>query len=148
MHPMSMSLVVSQIMLIWLMITPARALWPNNVASLTGFIFLIAGLALALWAFASMRRSNFSVMPEPVSGGELVERGPYRYIRHPMYSAIIIACVGALISHGGWVKILYLGVLTAVLWVKLKREEQLLSMVYSGYPDYKQRTHALIPGVL
>ena len=148
MHPMSMSLVVSQIMLIWLMITPASALWPHDFASMAGFMFLLAGLALALWAFVSMRRSNFSVMPEPVSGGELVERGPYRLIRHPMYAAIIIASVGALISHGGWIKLLYLCVLCAVLWIKLKREEQLLSMVYSGYPEYQQRTHALIPGVL
>ena len=86
---MSMSLVVSQIMLFWLMITPASALWPHDAASVAGFVFLIAGLALALWAFISMRRSNFSVMPEPVSGGELVERGPYRLIRHPMYTCLL-----------------------------------------------------------
>jgi len=143
-----MSLVVSQIMLIWLMMTPVHNLWPHNVTDFVGLVFLAAGVALALWAFISLRQSNFSVMPEPVAGGQLIEEGPYRVIRHPMYTSIIIASIGALIIHGGWIKLLYLVVLIAVLWVKLKREEQLLSLVYSGYADYRQRTHAIIPGIL
>ncbi len=148
MHPMSMSLVISQILLILLMVKPVQTLWPHDVSSLIGFLLLLVGFALALWAFASMRRKNFSVMPEPVAGGGLVEHGPYRYIRHPMYTSVMIACTGMLMAHGGWVKFLYLIVLAAVLWIKLKREEQLLSMVYAGYSEYKKRTHALIPGLL
>ncbi len=50
-----------------------------------------AGALLGLWALSCNRPGNFNIRPTPRAGGQLVQRGPYRWIRHPMYSAVM-AC--------------------------------------------------------
>ena len=51
----------------------------------------IASLALAGWTFLHTRPGNFNIRPTPKVGGSLVTTGPYRHIRHPMYSAVLLA---------------------------------------------------------
>ncbi len=87
-------------------------------------------------------------MPEPVRNGQLIEQGPYHYIRHPMYTALIICTIGAAIGHGELLRAFYVLLLMTVLWVKLKREEMFLTATYPGYAAYMHRTHALIPRLL
>lgn len=140
-------LVASQMILIWLLATPLNKFIPQSVTTTMGLMVLIGGLLIGIWAVLSFNAKNLSVMPEPVQDGTLVQRGPYRYIRHPMYTAVIICGIGALIAHGGMLKALYLLLLVIVLCIKLKREESLLKVAYADYSSYMQRTSALIPRV-
>jgi protein-S-isoprenylcysteine O-methyltransferase Ste14 len=50
-----------------------------------------AAIALGVWALAVMRLEQMSILPEVRGNGELVAHGPYRWIRHPMYTAVLLA---------------------------------------------------------
>lgn len=146
-NPKSLGLVAIQFVLITLLLTPVRGLAGTTPHQVTGLILILLACILALWAGTSMRFSNFSVFPEPVSEGSLIEHGPYRFVRHPMYSALIIAGTGAAVSHGTVLKFVFIICLILVLVAKIRREESLLSQRYLGYAAYSKKTHALIPGV-
>ncbi len=116
----------------------------------------IAGAALGVWALASHPPGNFNIHPEPRAGGHLVQRGPYRWIRHPMYTAVIVfglACAwtagggasrSALVVVLGWASLV---ALVAVLRLKAGLEERWLLAAHPGYADYRARSWRFVPGV-
>ena len=64
-----------------------------------------AGALLGLWALSCNRPGNFNIRPTPRAGGQLVQQGPYRWIRHPMYTAVMacgLACAWAGSLPWGW----------------------------------------------
>ena len=105
----------------------------------------LTGVALAAWAILVMNPLRVSVFPEPRQDGELIERGPYAFIRHPMYSSILIIAAALTIDRLDLTSgVLFLVLLTNQV-VKLKHEESLLKEKYPSYPEYMKRTKALIP---
>jgi protein-S-isoprenylcysteine O-methyltransferase Ste14 len=86
-----------------------------------------------------------NVSPAPDSRKQLVVRGIYAYIRHPMYLSAVLLIFGVAICHGNIVVIG--GGLVTTLFVHLKaiHEEQLLQQVYADYPVYMKRTGRLLP---
>ncbi|MFK7994333.1 MAG: isoprenylcysteine carboxylmethyltransferase family protein [Granulosicoccus sp.] len=140
-------LVVGQMILIVLLAFPVSALYQGTLADLFGVSLVICSLVLVVWAFLSMHSGTFTVMPEPTSAASLTQAGPYQYVRHPMYSAVLVGGVGASISHADIVSWLQLSLLSGLLIVKLLREERYLSQRYGEYSDYKKRTRALVPWV-
>jgi len=141
----SLTLVIAQFGLIALILSPVRNLLSWSVAAQSGFILIGASTLLALWAIATMRLANFSVLPEPVKHGKLITAGPYRFIRHPMYTAVVCACLGATISHGMVINWIWLLGLVVILTIKIRREEALLRQRYQAYDQYSKHTNALIP---
>ncbi|MCU0969906.1 MAG: hypothetical protein MUF03_14035 [Rubrivivax sp.] len=106
-----------------------------------------AGAALGAWALASNRPGNFNIRPVPKPGGQLVEHGPYRWIRHPMYSAVLLFALAAVLAAPGpvsWVAALALAV---VLWVKAGVEERAMGAAHPGYAAYRARTRRFVPGL-
>lgn len=102
---------------------------------------------LGLWTLSVNRLGNFNIHPEPRSGGRLVKTGPYRWVRHPMYSAVLLVAAGCsvwLASAAGWA--LWVA-LFAVLVGKASLEEQWLLQRYPDYAEYRERTKQFIPGV-
>jgi hypothetical protein len=86
-------------------------------------LLLIPGLSIALWAMIALDRS-FSIAP---AKREIVIRGPYKYMRHPMYGGEILSLVGVLIaSFSLWNLSLFLLFLASVLW-RIRVEESLLA---------------------
>ena len=144
----SYALVAAQFLLIALLASPLAAFVPDSPGAALGLPLLLAALALALYAAASLRPSNFSVLPEPVADGALIERGPYRRVRHPMYAAVLLAGAGAVIANGDAIHALWLALLVLVLRTKIGREERLLCERYPGYAEYRRRVKALVPGLL
>jgi protein-S-isoprenylcysteine O-methyltransferase Ste14 len=107
---------------------------------------LLSGSALlALWALAANRPGNFNIRPTPRHGGTLVTSGPYRWVRHPMYTSVLMAAAAAAVkSHeiadgGLWVALLI------VLLVKAGIEERALMIRFPDYQDYKSRTTRFLP---
>lgn len=84
-------------------------------------------------------------MPEPVNQGTLIRSGPYRFIRHPMYTAVLLLCGGFVLITPKLLSAALFGLLVITLLLKIKREETLLAMAYPEYPDYQQSTGALLP---
>lgn len=107
-----------------------------------------AGVLLGLWALSCNRPGNFNIRPTPREGGQLVQRGPYRWIRHPMYTAVIacgLACAWAGSSLWGWSGVV---ALVAVLATKARFEERWMLAGHPAYAAYCTRTWRFLPGIL
>lgn len=112
-------------------------------------LLLGAGLGMGLWAIVTMMRlSRLRVMPEPASGARLLTVGPYRLVRHPMYSALLLSAAGLTLARPTPVRGALLVVLAVDLWLKLSREERFLRQRFANYDEYARRTKRLIPFVL
>ena len=107
----------------------------------------VAAVVLNVWARISFQRGTFRVTAAP-SGAPIIMRGPYRFIRHPMYSAALIFIWSGVASHLSVLTLAIGIVVTAVVIARVIVEEQLLRMKYPEYLDYSRSTKALIPFVL
>jgi protein-S-isoprenylcysteine O-methyltransferase Ste14 len=141
------ALVAVQLALIGLLGLTAAPAFLRGVAPFAAWAAAVAGAGLGLWALTSNRPGNFNIRPVPREGGELITRGPYRYVRHPMYSSVILcgaACVLALAS--AW-SVLALATLIGVLVAKASIEERAMARAHPGYAAYQAATRRFVPGV-
>ena len=106
-----------------------------------------AGIALGTWAVAVMRPSRLRVMPEPGAGHPLVTSGPYRVLRHPMYTAVLLAALALAGGQPTTIRCAAWAGLLAVFVAKLRLEERLLRQAFPAYADYARRTWRLLPWI-
>jgi protein-S-isoprenylcysteine O-methyltransferase Ste14 len=92
----------------------------------------VAALLVAVWARVTFGRRSFHVAANPTEGG-LVTRGPYRYIRHPIYTAICVATIAGIAAHWSWKAGLCWGIVVGSLAMRIFCEEILL---VGRYPEY------------
>jgi len=125
-------------------------LFPINAATQSmGIILCAAGVALAIWA-RHILGTNWSGFVVIKQDHELIQRGPYQFVRNPIYSGLLLALLGTIIAliptANGF--LLY-GVWVLAFYVKARQEEQLLSREFGEqYAKYKQRVRAaLIPAL-
>lgn len=110
-------------------------------------VFAAAGIIVGVWALSANRPGNFNIRPVPREGGRLVEHGPYRWIRHPMYAALMLAGVAAARLASEATAWLALAALVAVLVVKAGVEERAMLASHPGYAAYRRRTRRFVPWV-
>jgi len=79
---------------------------------------------------------NLSPLPIPVDGGKLITSGVYAYVRHPMYSGLLLACAGLSIGSGSLERIALTALLGVVLAKKVGAEEVALAKAYRDYEAY------------
>ena len=104
----------------------------------------LGSLGLAVWARRSFARGSFRVMAPP--GGEtLVRRGPYRLIRHPMYSAALLLVWSGIVPQFALWPVAAGTIATCVVAARIVFEERLLRGHYKDYGEYAKTTKALIP---
>jgi protein-S-isoprenylcysteine O-methyltransferase Ste14 len=77
----------------------------------------------------------------------LVAAGPYRWIRHPMYSFMIVFILGSGLLVSNFLIMIYVPAIAGIYWQRAKREEVLLEQGLPGFADYKKRTRMFVPGV-
>jgi len=106
---------------------------------------IAAGL-LMLWARVVFGIRSFHAAANTTSG-KLVTNGPYKYMRNPIYTAILLFAWTGIISHASPVSILLGGCVTAAILVRIFCEEQFLQVAYPAYATYRQQTKRLIPFV-
>ena len=112
-------------------------------------VLTLAGLFVVLWARKTLG-SNWSPLVVIKEKHELITSGPYAYVRHPIYSGILLMALGAIL----WVEsppLLIIFIVSAFgFWFKATREEKLLTEHFpKEYPEYKKKVRsALIPFVL
>jgi len=141
----SFSLVAGQMILIALLASPISQLYQGSALDTFGVLLIGIAVAIATWAFSSMQSGTFTVLPEPTSGASFTQAGPYKHVRHPMYSAVIIGGLGATLCHADVVSVVQLMMLIVLLVVKLQREERYLTTRYATYEHYRTHTKALVP---
>lgn len=114
----------------------------------TALVFAILGVALACWSRYVLGR-NWSSVVQIKQGHELIESGPYRYVRHPIYTGILLAYLGNVLNEGDVRGAIGFAILFASFWRKLRKEEAMLGATFgASYAAYRTRTKALLPGVL
>jgi len=93
--------------------------------------------------------SNWSADPSIKEGHELIERGPYRLVRHPIYSGFLLALAGTGLGSGRVMHLYIVGISLMGMCLKLRIEESLMLRQFpQAYREYMRRTKALIPFVL
>jgi 2-amino-4-hydroxy-6-hydroxymethyldihydropteridine diphosphokinase len=111
-------------------IPPLRAVVGSVVAGVGGWLVIGAVLALG---------NTLSALPDPRPGGEHVDRGVYRFVRHPIYGGLLIGGAGVAVTLGSWWVLPVVAMLGALLRFKSGLEERALSIVYPDYPEYMRR---------
>jgi protein-S-isoprenylcysteine O-methyltransferase Ste14 len=105
------------------------------------------GALIGLYTLAHNRLGNFGIYPEPLADACLVTTGPYRWVRHPMYTSLLLFMLGIALYHGAWPNYVALGVLVAAIFGKIRLEEHYLHTRFEDYSDYVKRTHRLLPKI-
>jgi protein-S-isoprenylcysteine O-methyltransferase Ste14 len=161
-HRLGQALVAAQLMLLAvlavlggpaLLAAAAGGGWTPVQAA--GGALVALGTALGAWALTANRPGNFRIHPAPHAHGRLVEGGPYRWIRHPMYSALLVAGAGCVLaaadapSTRGTAALAGLAwfALAAVLTAKARLEERWLLAHHPGYAALRARTRRFVPGL-
>jgi len=126
-------------------------LYLNNYAifgtgPITITIQVIAGL-LMVWARLTFGIRSFHGTANPTAGG-LVRTGPYKYIRHPIYAAILYFFWAGIAAHPSLVTIGVGLLATAFTAVRIVAEEKLLVTMYPEYGAYARATKRVVPLVL
>ncbi len=137
-------LVALQLALIAALIVTTR---PTSPLLVPAIALLVIGAALGLWTLSANRWGNFNIRPEVKHGARLITSGPYRWIRHPMYAAILIGIAAFLALDPSVARSALFAALVVVLVVKSQREEQNLRAAFADYGAYAARTARFIPGV-
>ncbi len=113
-----------------------------------GCLLALVGIAFAVRA-RQVLGENWSVAVQLKRGHELIERGPYRWVRHPIYSGLLLAFLGTAVLIGELRGLLALVIVAVSFWFKLRLEERWLGEQFgAAYADYRRRVKALVPGIL
>ncbi len=113
----------------------------------SALILGIAGICAGVWTLWHNRPGNFSVYPEPIDGCRLITSGPYRLVRHPMYSSLLLMMAGIGLYNAHWLNALGFSLVLLAVLGKIAAEERYLGNAFTEYPNYSTRTKRLIPYV-
>lgn len=106
----------------------------------------IAAFLLGIWAIGTMRFS-VNIFPDVRQRQALFTSGPYRYIRHPMYTAVLLATLAWSTNRLDILSLFVWLALVVTLLIKISHEEKLLTNKFNNYRLYQQKTKKLIPYV-
>ncbi|MDH3637673.1 MAG: isoprenylcysteine carboxylmethyltransferase family protein [Gammaproteobacteria bacterium] len=120
----------------------------RNAGSAWFLILCLIGTILGIVVLYFNRIPNFGVYPEVKVGAELITGGPYRYVRHPMYSALVLMMVGIAGYNGHWLNGVGAVGIAIVVVRKALLEEHLLSAVFPQYRAYKAHTTRFVPYII
>jgi len=118
------------------------------LSDLLALIIFVMGSILGIWALFYNRVGNFNIQPKMRENAELITRGIYGYIRHPMYLAVIMMMLGFFLATPTLFMGSLFSVLIVVLLLKAKREEQLWVASNDRYIQYQRETKFFIPYIL
>jgi phospholipid methyltransferase len=104
---------------------------------------MVAGMAWAVWSLRFLGR-NVSVLAQARA---VVDTGPYRWVRHPLYAGEIVSVLGLALAANSLAAAAVWLAIVALQAYRAMREEQVLARVLPGYEAYRSRTAALLPGV-
>jgi protein-S-isoprenylcysteine O-methyltransferase Ste14 len=143
--------IVGAVMLVWPQWLPAsltkRLFIEGPGLALSALALVIAGMLFAYWARVRLGR-NWSGQIIVKVGHTLITGGPYRWVRHPIYSGMTTALVGTALAIGAPYGFIALALIVCGFLVRVRLEEALMRDIFPGeYDRYSRHTARLIPGV-
>ncbi len=120
---------------------------PNAFAA-AGIAAIWVGLAVRVWAVLTLRGS-FSTFIQVDADQAVVTRGPYRWVRHPSYTGLLLVALGFGLGAGNWLSLAICAVIPPLgLLPRIAAEESELARVLGDqYRSYQRATHRLVPGL-
>jgi protein-S-isoprenylcysteine O-methyltransferase Ste14 len=119
-----------------------------EIIAWAGVALCAAGLGFCIWARLTLGR-NWSGAVTVKEGHELIERGPYRLVRHPIYTGLLAMFVGTVIVLGHVAGIAGLVLVVVSFWIKLRDEERIMLKQFPDeYAAYQRHVKRIIPFVL
>lgn len=113
-----------------------------------GFGVTVTGLAFTCWARVVLGQ-NWSGVVQLKQDHELIVRGPYSFVRHPIYTGLLVAFFGTALAIGEWHALIGVALLAMAFWRKLRLEERWLCELFGEpYRNYMRRVKALVPWVI
>lgn len=110
-----------------------------------GFVPLFVGGTLEVWGTAHLR-ANFALSIATKEHHTLVKTGPYRYVRHPLYSAVLVEAVGVSLLMANWFVAVMFAVFWTVLFYRTRLEENnLINRFGDEYKDYMTTSGRFVP---
>ncbi len=131
----------------YMLLPNGQVLW----ARILGIILTAAGLITVMVAILThtlVNRNMVNVSPEPNAQNRLVQTGIYGYIRHPIYTGVMLTAVGTAIAHGHIIGLVIAVIVCLFFTYKSTFEETLLMQVYPEYAAYRQRAGRFLPRLL
>ncbi|MFA7616772.1 MAG: isoprenylcysteine carboxylmethyltransferase family protein [Moheibacter sp.] len=116
----------------------------SDVLQLLGSVVFVIGMLIVFLSVLKLNR-NLSVFPTPKKDGKMIETGLYKYIRHPIYTGIVVAGLGFSVYSESGFRLIVTLLLLVLFYFKSKYEEQKLIDVFSDYKDYMKRTGRFLP---
>ena len=122
----------------------------SSVQRAVGMILCAGGFVFAIWARTILGR-NWSGIATVKQDHELICRGPYKIVRHPIYTGLVLAFLGTFIA--AWPTVggaIYVAAVILSLWIKSQQEEKLMQGQFpEAYPAYRQKVRSgIIPFLL
>ena len=116
---------------------------PGPVSQAVADVLVVCGMAWAVWSLRFLGR-NVSVLAQ---ARDVVDRGPYRWVRHPLYAGEIVSALGVAMAANSYPALALWILLCGLQAYRALREEQVLLEALPSYRSYRSRTAALLPGV-
>jgi len=140
-------LVLAQFTLLGLLFIPLELI-DTQYGWVLAFVCLSIALKLLLYTSMHNKIGNFNIVPEIKEGCDLITSGPYKYIRHPMYTSVLLIGLAA-VSYGfSFFKLVLIVFLVIVMALKARREEKYWCEHSTAYQDYQSKTKMFIPFIL
>jgi protein-S-isoprenylcysteine O-methyltransferase Ste14 len=118
------------------------------VIQIAGWVGLMFAMIITYWAMATNTFLATVVRIQDDRGHHVSTAGPYRYVRHPMYAAILIVWPSVALLLGSWWALIPAAVIDIIFVIRTRLEDRTLQAELPGYVDYTQHTrYRLIPGV-
>jgi protein-S-isoprenylcysteine O-methyltransferase Ste14 len=111
-----------------------------------GSVLKFCGWALLIWAGLSLGK-NLTPLPKPKENATLITSGAFAYMRHPIYTALMLLSSGGSLERGHGLALLFSLCLAVLLEFKSRREEQWLLEKFVDYGAYQARVKKFIPKV-
>lgn len=131
-------------LLLWLVLMATSVLRQGGMSLSGGLLVGLSG-ALGAWTLWHNRLGNFRIHPEPKPHGQLVTTGPYRLIRHPMYTAVLLLAAALALVAAQVLAWLIWVALFGVLLTKARLEEDWLCEQHPLYASYRQHNKRFVP---
>ncbi len=122
----------------------------NNSYQYIGFLVFLIGMAISVSARIALSTNWSNAYEFQIKKGqELISHGIYKYIRHPIYSGISIAFIGAEMVAGSWLWVYFIFILFFGAYLQGKREEKILLAHFGGkYKNYMKSSKMLLPFII
>lgn len=117
---------------------------PNQLDWLEYFLLSMAVIIGSI-AVINMKFNNLNIIPTLKDNHQLRTHGIYKYIRHPMYTSVLLSCLALVLSNPHWMAQLVMTVLLINLILKSNFEEKLLLKRFKSYSKYRQKTGRFLP---